>query len=665
MVTLPSVCPLDCPDTCALDVDVEAGRVVAVRGAARSPWTAGMICAKVQRGLVGHVHGPDRVAAPLLRDGPKGAGRFREVSWDEALGRVAAGLADARDRLGGQSILPLNYGGSNGMLSDGAADARLFRRLGARRLLRTVCAAATGAATRGLYGAMPGMALGDFEHSRLIVLWGVNPSATGIHLVPVVRRAQRAGAKLIVVDPRRTPLAARADLHLAVRPGADLPLALALHRWLFEQGAADLAFLGAHARGVEELRAAAAPWTLEAAAAETGLSASDIEKFARMYAEISPAGLRCGWGQERSRCGGSATAAILALPAVAGKFGVRGGGFTLSNGGAWAFDPALGEPESPAPALNMNRVGRALLGEEGPAVAALFVYNANPLATLPDQERVRRGLLREDLFTVVFDPVFTDTAGLADVVLPATTFLERTELRRSYGDLAIAQAGPVIPPVGQARSNDDVFRALIARLGLARPGDPDGEDALAAAIVASHREGARLAAELAAADLATPPCGPAPLAFRDVFPGTPDRRVDLFPAALDAEAPAGLYGWQPDPATAELPLALISPATDRTISSTLGEQLSGPVAARLHPTDAGARGIADGDRVRLFNPLGVVETVAAIDPDLIPGVVSLPKGIWARHTHNGATSNALSPDSLTDLGGGACFNDARVQVERA
>jgi anaerobic selenocysteine-containing dehydrogenase len=664
-LTVASACPLDCPDSCSLSVEVEDGRVVKLDGSRRNPLTAGFICAKVRR-WPERLYGPSRLLHPAVRRGRKGEGTFERVSWEEALALAAARLREARDRHGGESILPLCYGGSNGPLTQDTTDLRLFARLGASRLARTVCAAPSGRAAMGLYGKMAGVALPDYVHARLIVLWGVNPAVSGIHLVPIVQEAQRRGARLVVVDPRRTPLAKRADLHLAPRPGTDLALALAVIRWLFEQGRADLGFLAAHAHGAEELRRRAAPWDAERAAAASGVPAADVERFARLYADASPAVVRTGWGLERNRNGGSAVAAALALPAVGGKFGVRGGGYTMSNSAAWDFDVAAasavtaGEWQRPLRTVNMNRMGEALLELE-PPVRVLFVYNCNPLATLPDQQRVRRGLEREDLFTVVFDPVLTDTARYADLLLPATTFLEHEELAKGYGALVLHRAAPVIAPVGEARPNYRVFADLCARLGLARPDDPDDAAGLAAALLSRSP---RVRGELDRDGIAAPDCGPAPVQFVDVFPRTADRKVDLVPEALDREAPLGLYGYREPPAQERFPLALISPASSRTISSTLGELHRRLVPLELHPADAAARGLAAGDPVRVWNERGEVRTALRLNPDLAPGVALLPKGLWSHNTRSGTTANALVPDSLADLGGGACFNDARVEVER-
>ena len=677
-----SACPLDCPDACSLSVAVEDGRVTKMDGSQRNPLTAGFICAKVRR-WPEHLYGEARLLHPEVRRGRKGDGVFARVSWDEALSLLAEKLRVARDRHGGESILPFSYGGSNGLLTQDTTDLRLFERLGASRLARTVCAAPSRSAAAGLYGRMAGVALNDYVHARMIVLWGVNPAVTGIHLVPVIQEAQRRGARLAVIDPRRTPLAKRADLHLAPRPGTDLPLALAVIRWLFEQGRADLEFLAAHAHGAGELRRRAAPWDLDRAAAVCGVPAGDVERFARMYADSSPAVVRTGWGLERNRNGGSAVAATLALPAVAGKFGIRGGGYTMSNSGVWNVDVAGAAAVSPAPAspqtaealeapetdensgrpprtINMNRLGEVLLGLE-PPVRVLFVYNCNPLATMPEQERVRRGLEREDLFTVVFDPVRTDTARYADLLLPATTFLEHHELVKGYGALILHQAPPVIEPVGEARPNYRVFAELCDRLGLTRPQDPEGVAALTAALLAPAP---RQRAELARDGIAAPDCGAAPIQFVDVFPRTADHKIDLVPEALDQEAPEGLYGYRELPASAAFPLALISPATSRTISSTLGELHRKLVPVELHPEDAARRGLGEGDAVRVWNDQGEVRTALRLNVDLIPGVALLPKGLWSHNTRSGTTANALVPDSLTDLGAGACFNDARVEVER-
>lgn len=655
-----TVCPLDCPDSCSLVATVEGDRVIALDGSDRNPATADYICAKVRR-YPELVHGAGRLTRPAIRVGAKGEGHFEPTTWDDALQRIATQMQACRARRGGESILQVSYGGSNGYLTQGTNDERLWRMLGASRLARTVCAVTSSRASQGLYGKMPGVAYADYEKAELIVVWGANPAASGIHLVPFIRRARRAGTRLVVIDPRRTPLAAQADLHLAIRPGTDLPVALAVSRWLFDNDRADTRFLDEHAAEVDEFRARAGRWSIDDAAREAGIESQDLERFATMYADADPAVLRCGWGPERNRNGGSATAAILALPAVAGKFGKRGGGYTLSNSSAWQIDgeSVIGTPEPATRGINMNRVGHELLHAD-PAIDLLFVYNCNPLATLPAQEKVRAGLAREDLFTVVFDAVHTDTADYADIVLPATTFLEHSDLARGYGTYAMQRVEPVIAPVGEARPNYAVFGELLERLGF---GDAPPRESWPATLLGDSADADRIRAELEADGIARPACGDTPVQFGNVEPRTADGKVHLVAGELDEEAPRGLYHYEPDPGSSQYPLALISPSTNRTVNSTLGHLHDQPAAVCIHPDDAASRAIRDAAEVRVFNELGEVHCRAALTADVRPGTVSMDKGLWARHTDNGATANALAPDTLNDLGRGACFNDARVQIE--
>ncbi len=659
-----SACPLDCPDLCGLAVTVENGRVIKVDGDTRGPLTDGFICGKVRK-IADHLYGDDRVLTPRIRSGPKGSGAWRNASWDEALDLIADKITTIKARSGAEAILPFHYGGSNGWLTEGALATRFFRRLGASTLDRTFCAAATTAATRGLYGVMPGVALEDYGHANLVVLWGVNPSATSIHLVPVIERARERGAKLIVVDPRATPLAKRADLHLAVRPGADLPVALAFIHALFERGKVDRAFLDRHATGVDELQKRASKWSLDEAARVAGLPVAQLERFLDLYIAASPAVIRCGWGMERNRNGGSAVAAVLALPAITNKFGVRGGGYTLSNGDAkWTLtaETAIGEPVAKTRVVNMSELGNALRTLREPAVELLFVYNCNPAVTAPDQRDVIAQLSREDLFVVVHDQVMTDTAQLADVVLPATAFLEHRDLRRGYGTMRLYDSPAVATAPGEARSNNQLFGALLVRLGLMRPGDAMTDDELVNATFAASPHGDKMKGELREHGVASPPAGLTPLPFVDVFPDTPDRKIHLVSAALDAEA-GGLYTFKADPGTDSYPLALISPALATQVSSTFGQLRKAPGTLEMSSVDAAARGIADGDPVRIFNEHGEVHCNARIG-DVRPGVCVLPKGLWRKHTSNGMTANALIPQRFADLGGQAAYNDARVQVAK-
>lgn len=657
-----TACVLDCPDNCGLEVSVSDGRVVELKGTADNPITGGYICRKVRR-FTEHMYGAERLTTPARRSGPKGKAEFTPITWDEALSEIVERMQSIRQQYGAEAILPFCYGGSNGLLTQNTTDARMFRRLGTSRLARTICGSVTGRAVQGLYGKMAGVAFDDYVHAKLIVLWGVNPNASGIHLVPFVRQAQQAGAKLVVVDPRKTPLAKQADLHLPVFPGGDLAIALCVIRELFESGEADEAFLREHAAQVDELRQRAEPWTFERAAEKARVPADDLREFARLYASSSPAVIRCGWGLERNRNGGSAVAAVLALPAVGGKFKVRGGGYTMSNSAVWGLqaDVAARAAEPNTRIINMNQLGSALATAE-PAIKLLFVYNANPLATAPNQNSVRAGLAREDLFTVVFEQVMTDTARYADVILPATTFLEHTDRRASYGTMYLFGSEPAIPPVGDARPNYEVFGELCDRLGLSQPGDPNDAESLFDEIVSASPQAESLRSQLAESHVALPSCSPNPVQFVDVFPNTGDERIHLVPPELDAEA-HGLYRYGEADDRDEFPLRLLSPATSKTISSTFGQLDKGQIPLELNPRDAERRSLSDGQHVRVFNRYGEVHCLVARNPDLPAGVALLPKGLWSHNTLNGNTANALAPDTLADLGQGACFNDATVEVE--
>ncbi len=659
-----SVCTLDCPDTCSLSVTVERGRIAKVDGSRRNPFTAGYICAKVRR-FPERVYSPLRVLHPQRRVGRKGAGIFERITWAQAIDTIAERFKRVIATDGPQAILPYHYGGSNGLLSEEAVDARFFNRLGASVLLKTICAAPTDAAYRAMYGTMGSVPPEDYHFARVIILWGVNPAVTGIHLLPHIRAAQRAGAAVIVIDPRRTAVARRATMHLQPVPGTDVVLALALINELVLRERVDADFVRRHVNGFETLATAAAAYPLPRAAAICGVAEADLSRLATIYADASPAVIRCGWGVERNRNGGNAVRAILALPAIAGKFGVRGGGMTMSLSRAFPIDVnALSRPDLRQQAgrqVNMNRLGRVLTEPQSPPVRALFVYNANPVATTPDQGRVCRGLAREDLFTVVHEQVLTDTARFADILLPAPTAFEQAEVKKAYGHYYLQYAAPVIPPLGEALSNADLFARLALAMGFGDAALCPPEDALIdAAIAASAERFGAVTAERLRADKISRLLfdGQRDLVqFETDFPTTPSRKIELCPPVL------GPIRYEPRAASA-YPFTLLSPASDRTINSTFGE-FDGPrPRLSMHPDDAARRGIRDGDAVRVFNDLGEVHVHAAVGPDVRPGVVSLPKGLWQRSTLNGATATALVADDLTDLGEGACFNDARVDVHR-
>jgi anaerobic selenocysteine-containing dehydrogenase len=649
-----TACSLDCPDSCSLDVTVEDGRVIAVDAAADgpNPATNGWICAKVKQ-TPQLLHGPDRVMAPLRRVGVKGSGEFVQITWDEALDLFADNVAKAAATHGWQSVVPYLYSSSAGNLGRSGLSPLVWEQLGAARTDITICAATVGEAWDRTYGAMASADPQDLQYSELIVVWGANPNVSHPHLSPVIEERRRAGAKLVVVDPRRTPIAKRADLHLAVRPGTDGVLAMAVAGLLQRNGHIDRAFIDRHVDGADRYLEACQEWTVDRAAEICGIEVADIERFAEMYGTIRPAMLRVGWGQERNRNGGSASRAVFALPALAGQFGVPGSGVFNSIDGGKGYDVgALRRAvvgHAPVPerrAINMNRLGRILTDDEGGHVAVLFVQGSNPAATCPEQATVLQGLQREDLFTVVHDLTMTDTARYADLVLPATSQFEVEEVVGSYGSFVMQEAPAVIPRVGESRTNDEVSVGVGVRLGLdALQWDPSPERVRRLAL------GDRLL------PFTKRPTG-ATVQFRDVFP---DDRVQL---VCDESGIDPLPAFRPLD-TPGLPITLITPATSRTTSSMFGNINPATADLHLHPADAEARGLGSGDLARITNGRHSIDAQVTVDATLRPGVATMPKGMWRRDGHEGFTANVFAPDHLSDLAGGASFNDARVEVSAA
>ncbi len=658
-----TTCVLDCPDGCAIEVEVEDGRIVSI-GPDRTAGTR-FLCGKVAR-FDRRLEHADRITEPLRRRGAKGAGAFEAISWDEALDELAERIETTIERWGGEAILPYHYGGSNGLLTDGLLDTLLFSRLGTSRLVKTICAVPATEVALGMYGKMPGVAFDDYADAKCIVVWGANPKGSNIHLVPHLREARRRGAFVAVVDPRRKFGDREVDLHLPVLPGQDLPVALSMIDSWRRSGAVDHAFLSSSTRGSEALFEAASHWSFERAAEVSGVEAGAIAELAARIAGSSPAVIRCGWGLERNRNGGAAIAAVLAIPAVLGKFGVRGGGYTLSNNGGTRFDAGavIGDVDWRTRSLNMTQLGRQIDPRSSepldPPLRLLFVYNSNPVATTPQQAAIERGLARDDLYVVVHEQVMTDTARWADLVLPAPTFFEGTDLRVSYGEYVAGGIRPAVAAPGEAWSNMRLFRRLARRLDIDHPAfDLDDRALLERAVGALRLDGRPADAVLADGGRDRYDFdGSAPVQFVTVRPLTADGKADLSPAVLGDDP----FRWHPP--DDDYPLALITPASGRLVTSTLGEAHLETLQLSIHPRDAAARKIATGDPVRVVNGSGEVHCVARIDAVVRPGVVAMPKGAWQRASLNGSTATALCPDHLQVVGGAACFNDARVDVRR-
>ena len=669
----PSVCPLDCPDTCSLTVTVEDDRIVSIRGSRANPYTAGVLCAKVPEAYPGFVHGEGRLTAPLRRVGAKGQGRFERISWAQALDLIHERFSVVIAAHGPQAILPLNYAGPHGMLAGGSMDLRFFHRLGASLLdRRPLCGGIRTEAWVGTFGPAPGVRPEQAEHSKLIIAWGSNVTWSNLHIVPIINRARRAGAKLVVVDTRRTKIAEQADLHVALRPGTDVVLAWAMAAELERQGGLDREFIARHVAGFEDYMALARGYTLADAARICGVDESVVAQLAEWYRTISPAVITVGNGLERNRNGGSGIRAIFALPALAGKFGVPGGG--LINGAGFAFPktPArLARPDL-VPAgtrlLNIIDVGGHLTDATlAPPIKALFIYNHNPLVVHPDQNRLRRGLEREDLFVVGSDVVMTDSLAYADVVLPACSHFEHADLFAAYGTHWLQRADRVIPPQGEALPNTEIFRRLAARFGFDDPAfrASDAELMNDALDGADPRMGGKRPSAIPL-DRATPMTvdggGEDAVLFKNVFPKTKSGKVELASPYLEGKYGARLPSWRP--VASSYPLTLISPASDQRITSTFGglHVSDGPPPLEMHPDDARPRGLRDGMRVRVWNDLGEVRLPLRVTEVIPRGVVCTLKGAWMATSDNGQTISALCPADHADISEGACYNDARVEV---
>ena len=650
-----TACPLDCPDTCTLDVTVDNGRLIAVDAAPAgegNPLTDGWICQKVKF-HPRRVYAPERVLTPLIRTGPKGAGEFRPASWDEALDLIASQMTTAIETVGPNGVVPYLYSSSAAVLASGGLTPMLFARMGAPDVTHTICAATAGAAKQQIFGEMLSADPLDLPHARLVVIWGANPTASNTHLLPLITKAKQNGATIVVIDPRQTGAAHRANMHVAVMPGTDVALAYAIARILDETGRVNRAFCDAHATGVDEFLAAAGEWTVERAAEVCGIEADQIRALAELIATTQPATLRMGWGLERNRNGGSCWLAPSALWVLAGHFGQLGSGVIYSTGGASPFDLSRlwtsSDPRPPQTKLSMNEVGPAVLGELrtwSTATNVLFIQGANPANTAVDQGTMLRALARDDLFTVVHDQVMTDTAEWADVVLPATTHFEADDVVGSYGSFTFQPMPAVIGRVGESRTNNEVASGLAKRLGYTDPAFTMTTAELVALATTDGRDNEPRRTRDAGGTVQ----------FRDTFPSHVGGKACLH--LPDGELPLPQYRALDSP----FPLTLISPASSRMITSMFGEFNAPEAAIAMHPTDAEARGIADGAAVTVKNASGEISLVARIGGGMRPGVCMIPKGIWLRDFRDRRSVNLLVPRGSADLAGGACFNDARVDV---
>ena len=666
-------CPHDCPDTCALLTTVENGVATRVQGNPDHPHTDGVLCTKVSRYTERSYH-PERILTPLKRTGPKGSGQFAPVSWNEALAEITQRLGAIAAR-NPEAILPYSYAGTMGMVQGEGMDRRFFHRLGASQLDRTICASAGAEALVQTLGGKVGMKVEFFAQAKLILIWGSNSIGSNLHFWRYAQQAKRNGARLVCIDPRKTETADKCHEHIALRPGTDAALALALMHELIKNDWLDHDYIARHTLGWEQLRERALQWPPERAAEVCGIPVEQIRQLARDYGSTKPAAIRLNYGMQRVRGGGNAVRAVACLPALTGAWRHRAGGMLLSSSGQFPAQRAALQRPDLMPArtprtLNMVQIGDDLMREAspafGPRVEALVVYNSNPVAVAPDSGKVVQGFAREDLFTVVLEHFQTDTADYADFILPATTQLEHWDVHLAYGPTDVLLNRPALAPLGQARSNAQIFRDLAARMGFTEPCFADSDEALCRQAFGDAVDFALLETQ-GFATLALPDAPFAEGGF-----ATPSGKCEFFSARLAAQGLDGLPDHLPNHelqgSSAHYPLAMISPPARNFLNSTFVNvqslrDIEGRPVLEIHPDDALARGIGDGAVVRVFNDRGSYRCHAAVSLRARPGVVN-GLGIWWRKLGlDGTNVNQLTSQALTDMGRAPTFYDCLVEVQ--
>ncbi len=699
-VTVRGACPHDCPDTCAMLVSVRGGRAVEVRGDPEHPFTRGGLCVKVNN-YVDKAYSPDRVLYPMRRTGPKGSGQFTRVSWEEALDEIAGRFRSAIAEHGPETVMPVSYLGTEGILNGLNVGDPFFNKLGATITERTYCDSGACTAYTMTIGATAGVDPESLVHSRYILIWACNMISTNLHLWPFVAEAQRRGAKIVVIDPVRHRTAAHADWYIPIRPGTDGALALAMMNVIIGEGLTDDAYVRDYTVGYEELAERVQRYTPEWASEQTGIPAEDIRTLAREYATSQPSMIRIGVAIERHTGGGQTVRSIACLPALTGAWRRVGGG--LLQLPLWAFPvnwPALLHPELATPGtrvVNQFLLGRALTGELGlhPPVTALMVYNSNPVVVCPEQDKMIAGLSREDLFTVVSEHFLTDTARYADLMLPATTQLEQHDIMFSWGHLYVTLNTPAIEPVGEAISNTELFRRLAARMGfteecftrtdeqmMAEAFDWSAQ-AMAGISLESLRQSGWARLNLPPADQYAPhaegnfPTPSGKVEFRSSIAEQAGNFVlPLFRQGSDEYQPGGTVDPLPhyvpprETANTGYRLNLISPKSHAYLNSSAGDQpaqrrVQGEQAVTVHPHDAAERGITDGKYVRVFNDCGQFVALARVTDEIALGVVMAPMGAWPKNAKGHSTVNAVNPFAFADLGNAPTFSDTKVEIEPA
>ncbi len=725
-----AACPHDCPDACGVLITIQDGRATRIQGDPAHPVTRGFLCAKVAKYL-DRVYSPDRVLYPMRRIGPKGPAAvgakersfappgqpraavptrtFERISWDEALDEITHRFRRIIADFGPEAILPYSYGGTLGALNGASMDRRFFHRLGASQLERSICSSAGEEGLKSVIGVKLGTEPEQFAHSRYIIAWGSNIHGNNVHLWPFIEEARRKGAKLVVIDPYRTRTAKCADWYLPINPGTDAALALGLMHVIINENLFDADYVARYTVGFEDLKARAQEYSPERVAYWTGISADDIRKLAREFATERPSVIRLNYGIQRSERGGMSIRAVTMLPCLIGSWKEIGGGLQLSLSGSFGLNKAALEmPElmqtslgRPARIVNMVQLGKVLNTLDGPPIRALFVYNSNPAAVCPNHNEVVRGLKRPDLFTVVHEQFFTDTTDYADIVLPATTFFEHKDLQAAYGHYYLQVSNQAIQPLGECRSNVEMFAALAQRMGLEDECFRESVDSMIDRALDSsnpwlqgitrdrlERE-PQIRLNFAATDGATdapgrpveqssavgPSATAAPfLPFaRGNFP-TPSGKAEFYSLALERQGLDPVVAFTPPEESrhgaqaAAFPLELLARKPDNHLNSTFSNvpsvrQMEPWIGMlEMHPADAEARGVRNGDRVRAFNSRGEIVLQARVDGAVSPGVVAARLD-WARFGVGAGNINVLTSEKLADMGNAATFYSVCVEVE--
>ena len=682
-------CPHDCPDCCALETEVdEHGRAVCVRGRADHPITRGWLCAKVNRYL-DRVYHPERILYPMRRVGPKGSGEFARITWEEAIAEITVRWRDIISQQGAECILPYSYAGTLGLVNGAVTDSRFWNRLGACRLERAICGHAAEEAVLLTVGGRLAPSPEMLLRSKLVLIWGSNPASTAPHIMPFLRQAQRNGTRVVVIDPIHTLTARSADQHIQPYPGTDAALALSLMHVIVEEGLHHPEWIAAHTLGWERLLERIMKFPPERAAQLTGLSIETIVDLARSYAMTTPALLRVTDGINRHTNGGQTVRTLACLPALTGQYGLPGGGLMYSTSDWLKWDKAAvtqhNDPACPPEprTLNMNRLGSILTGEANPPITSLFVYNANPVASSPNAGKIVEGLMRADLFTVVHELFETDTARYADILLPATSQLEHVDLHKPYGHLSLQYNMPAIAPLGEAKSNWDVMRALAASMGFDDAWlKEDANEVIRSVLEATAQSNPLLAGitlERLQVEGSIPLTIPAEqqVPFANGIFHTPSGKVEFYSEQAAAKGYDPVPCWEPEVESgveesaqhlADSRLPLLCPAAHHFVSSTFGNQermiaREGAPMLRIHPQDAESRGIHHGQLVRVSNERGECYLVADVTGDVRPGVLATTTVWWPKFSPDKRNVNWTTSDGLADFNGGSTFYTNMVAVE--